>query len=68
MASLDMASGTVLDLNGKTLTVKSAKLGGAKLSLGTYAASNEAVAGFVADSGAGGELVVGGGGFTLIVR
>ena len=68
MAALDMASGTVLDLNGMTLTVKSAKLGGAKLSPGTYAAGDDAVAGFVTDSGAGGKLVVAGGCFTLIVR
>ena len=65
---MDAASGTVLDLNGKALTVKSAKLGGAKLSPGTYAASDEAVTGFVTDSGEGGELVVTGGGFYLFVR
>ena len=68
MASLDMASDTVLNLNGNTLAVKSAKLGGTKLSSGTYAASDEAVAGFVTDSGEGGSLVVTGGGFSLIVR
>lgn len=68
MASLEMATGTVLDLNGKTNTVKCAKLGGTKLSPGTYAAGDDAVAGFVTDSGEGGKLVVTGGGFTLIVR
>ena len=54
LASLVVDSTSVVDLCGKTLTVKSAKLGGAKLSSGTYAASDEAVAGFVADSGEGG--------------
>jgi hypothetical protein len=68
MKSLEMTSGTTLDLNGKTFTVKSAKLGGVRLSPGTYAADNEAVAGFVADSATDGALVVTGGGFQLIVR
>jgi len=68
MKSLEMTSGTTLDLNGKALTVKSAKLGGTKLSIGTYAAGDEAVAGYVTDSGEGGELVVTGGGFYLFVR
>jgi hypothetical protein len=59
-----------LDLNGKTFTVSSAKLGETKLAPGTYAASNAAVAGFVIDTadGAGGELIITGGGFKLIVR
>ena len=68
MAALDMVSGTVLDLNGKTLTVKSAKLGDTALSPGTYTASDEVVEGILADSGVGGELVVTGGGFFIIVR
>ena len=68
MASLDMVSGTVLDLNGKTNTVKCAKLGGVKLSPGTYAAGDTAVAEFVTDSVSGGELVVTGIGFLLFVR
>ena len=68
MKLLEMTSGTTLDLNGKTLTVKSAKLGDTKLSIGTYAVGDEAVAGFVTDSGEGGELVVKGGGFYLFVR
>lgn len=59
-----------LDLNGKTFTVSSAKLGETKLAPGTYAASSAAVDGFVIDTadGAGGSLVVTGGGFKLIVR
>jgi hypothetical protein len=68
MKSLEMTSGTTLDLNGKTLTVKSAKLGSTKLAPGTYAAGNAAVAGFVVDSATGGSLVVSGVGFQLIVR
>ena len=59
-----------LDLNGKTFTVSSAKLGETKLAPGTYTASSAAVDGFVIDTadGAGGSLVVTGGGFKLIVR
>ena len=68
MVALDMASDTALDLNGKTLTVKSAKVNGVKLAPGTYTADNAAVAGFVVDSATGGTLVVTGGGFSIIVR
>ncbi len=68
MAKLDMASGTVLDLNGKKLTVKSAKIGDTKLAPGTYAAGDAAVSGFVVDSASDGALVVNGGGLTILVR
>jgi hypothetical protein len=68
MANLEMAADTVLDLNGKTFTVKSAKVNGVKLASGTYAAGDEAVSGFVVDSATGGSLVVTGGGFSIIVR
>ena len=70
MGGLEMASGTVLDLNGKKLTVNAAKMGDGKLAPGTYTASSAAVSGFVIDTadGAGGSLVVTGGGFKLIVR
>ena len=68
MRGLEMASGTVLDLNGKTFTVKSAKVNGVKLAPGTYAADNAAVSGFVVDPATGGSLVVSGVGFQLIVR
>ena len=70
MAKLDMASGTVLDLNGKQMIVDAAKMGDGKLAPGTYTVSSAAVSGFVIDTadGAGGELVVTGGGFKLIVR
>ena len=68
MVALDMASDTALDLNGKTLVVNKAKLGGVKLAPGTYAAGDAAVAGFVVDSVTGGELVVTGGGLAIIVR
>ena len=68
MATLDMAADTTLDLNGSTLVVDKATLGSTKLSPGTYAADNAAVAGFVVDSATGGALVVTGGGFQLIVR
>ena len=68
MVALDMASDTALDLNGKTLKVKSAKVNGVKLAPGIYTADNAAVAGFVVDSATGGALVVTGGGFSIIVR
>ena len=70
MKSLEMTSGTTLDLNGKKLTVKSAKVSGVKLAPGTYTAGDAAVAGFVVDTadGARGALVVSGGGFSIIVR
>ncbi len=70
MARLDMASGTVLDLNGKQMIVDAAKMGDGKIMPGTYTAADEAVSGFVIDTadGAGGELIVTGGGFSIIVR
>ena len=75
MSGLIMDSDTVLDLNGKKLTVKSAKVGGTKLEPGTYAAGStvEIGEGTLADylvdtaEGAGGELVVGGG-LKILVR
>jgi len=68
LASLETDSSSVIDLNGKTLTVKSARVNGVKLSPGTYAADNAAVSGFVVDPATGGSLVVTGGGFQLVVR
>jgi hypothetical protein len=67
MSGLEIASGSKLDLNGKKLTVKSAKVNGVKLAPGTYAAGDAKVAGFVVDSGTDGELVVSGG-LTILVR
>lgn len=68
MGGLEIASGSKLDLNGKTFTVKSAKLGDARLAAGEYTSASAAVAGYVADSAGGGTLVVGEGGFLIIVR
>ena len=68
IAGLSIENDSLLDLNGKTLAVRSAMLGNEKLSPGTYAEDNAAVAGFVVDSATGGALVVTGGGFQLIVR
>ena len=68
MSGLEIASGSKLDLNGKKLTVKSAKVNGVKLAPGTYAAGDEAVSGFVVDSATGGSLVVNGGGLSIVVR
>ena len=71
MSTLAMASGTVLDLNGQTLTVKRAKLGENRIAPGTYTAAQLEETGFaeVVDTadGAGGSLVIAGG-FFLIVR
>ena len=70
MAKLDMATNTKLDLNGKKMIVDAAKMGDGKLAPGTYTVSSAAVSGFVIDTadGAGGELIITGGGFKLIVR
>ena len=43
MNALNVASGSSIDLAGKTVIVKRAKLGGTNLSPGTYAASDAAV-------------------------
>ena len=68
MGGLDIASGSSIDLAGKKVAVKRAKLAGTSLAPGTYAAGNAAVSGFVTDSDAGGELVVSGIGLTLTVH
>ena len=68
MKSLEMTSETTLDLNGKLLIVKSAKVNGVKLAPGRYAAGDEAVSGFVVDSATDGELIVSGSGLSIIVR
>jgi hypothetical protein len=66
--SVALASNCAIDLNGETLVVERATLGGVKLSPGTYAAGNAAVVGFVVDSTTGGSLVVTGGGLSIVVR
>ena len=67
MAALEMASGTVFDLNGKVIFVKRAKVGGAHLMPGTYTPAK--LDGYLVDSASGGELVVtGGGGLQIHLR
>lgn len=66
MVALDMASDTALDLNGKTLVVNKATLGGVKLAPGAYTADK--LGDYVLDSVTGGTLVVTGGGLAIIVR
>ena len=66
MANLTLAENCQLDLNGKTLTVNTAKLGDAKLKPGTYAA--DAYPDYLLDSVGGGSLVVKGTGLMLLVR
>jgi hypothetical protein len=68
LRSVQVSSGSVLDLNGKTLVVNTAKVNGVKLAPGTYAADDAEVAGFVVDTGTGGELIVGGVGLSILVR
>ena len=68
MKSLEMTSETTLDLNGKLLIVKSAKVNGVNLAPGRYVAGDAAVAGFVVDSATDGELIVSGSGLSIIVR
>ena len=76
-ASIEIAdTNSSLDLEGHTLTVKSAKVGGVRLAPGTYKAGSTVAIGertlgdYLVDTaeGAGGELIVKGGGFQLIVR
>ena len=76
-ASIEIADAySSLDLNGKTLTVKSATVNGVRLSPGTYDAESDVAIGegtlgnYLVDTaeGAGGELIVKGIGFQLIVR
>ena len=74
MKSLEMTSDTTLDLNGKKLTVKSAKVSGLKLAPGTYTAGSTVAIGegtlgdYLVDTVTGGSLVVNGGGLTILVR
>ena len=76
LRSVRVSSGSVLDLNGKTLVVNTAKVNGVKLAPGTYAAGSTVAIGegalgdYLVDTaeGAGGALVVSGGGFSLKVR
>ena len=74
IAGLTIDSDSLIDLNGKTLTVKSAKVNGVKLAPGTYTAESTVVIGegslgdYLVDTATGGALVVTGGGFSLKVR
>lgn len=66
---LNIATNSTMELNGKTLTVTSAKVGGTKLASGqTYSASNPAVAAYLDDATGTGSLVVKGFGFVMVVR
>ena len=76
-ASIEIADAdSRLDLEGHTLIVKSARVNGVKLATGTYAAGSTVAIGdgmlgdYLVDTaeGAGGELVVKGGGFAVILR
>ena len=67
LTGLSIAANSKLDLNGNAVVVTTAELGGEKLAPGTYAAGDEKVARFVADSVGGGTLTVGGG-LSIIVR
>ena len=66
MLELEMASGTVIDLNGKKFTVKSARRADRKLVPGTYTPAK--LPGYLVDSASGGQLVVTGGGFHISLR
>ncbi len=70
MRSLALAANGRLDLNGKTLRVSSARLGGKALSPGVYSANSPETQGLLADSSESqtGVLEVAGNGFLLIVR
>ena len=66
MSTLTMSADTKLDLNGKTLTVNTAKLGDTKLAPGTYAA--DAYPDYLIDSVGGGSLIVKGTGMMILVK
>ena len=74
LAELTIESNSLLDLHGKTLVVKSAKVNGVKLASGTYAAGSTVeigegtLANYLVDTATGGALVVSGGGLSIIVR
>ena len=74
MNSVEIDSTGQLDLFGHTLIVKSAKVNGVRLSPGTYDAGSDVAIGegtladYLVDTVTGGELVVTGGGFSIIVR
>ena len=66
MNGLRMETGTALDLNGMTLTVNKAQLGGTRLALGTYTA--DILPEYLVDFVAGGKLVVCSEGFSISIR
>ena len=76
LRSVQVSSGSVLDLNGKTLVVNTAKVNGVKLAPGTYAAGSTVAIGegslgdYLVDTaeGAGGTLRVLGIGTVILVR
>ena len=69
LKSASLASGTVLDLAGKTFTVRGMTAGGAKIASGIYAAGSALFTdGYVVDSVGGGQVVVLGAGTVIVVR
>ena len=67
--TLAMDAGTVLDLNGKTLTVRSMQAGGKNVASGTYVAGSTLFTdGYVTDSATGGSVVVLGTGTLIVIR
>lgn len=74
LRSLETDSSSIIDLNGKTLTVNSAKINGVKLATGTYTAGSTVEIGegklrdYLVNTATGGALVVTGGGFSIRVR
>ena len=73
IAGLTIDSDSLIDLNGQTLTVKSAMVNGVKLATGTYTAGSTVAIGerslddYLVDTAKGGALVVSGG-LTILVR
>jgi hypothetical protein len=69
MKTFVMDAGTVLDLNGKTLTVRSMQTDGGNVASGTYAAGSTLFTdGYVLDSAGGGSVVVLGAGTVVVIR
>lgn len=68
MGGLSVDADSQVDLNGKTLTVKYAKIDGTRLLPGRYTSESEELDGVLVDSGTGGALTVLGGGMRFILR
>ena len=69
LRSASMSTGTVLNLNGKTVTVKTMTAGGVNVAPGVYTAGSSLfTTGYLIDTSTGGTLIVRGSGTTILIR